>query len=103
MKKFHSINAKSGLENDVIREIRFLMHYSHQNIVKPNHLFLKAGKIEKMEKYRSIYMEMDYMIPLSDLIMNLDHKLSEDDFKFILFSILSGLAYLHKNGILHRV
>lgn len=48
-------------------------------------------------------MEMDYMIPLSDLIMNLDHKLSEDDFKFILYSILSGLAYLHKNGVIHRV
>jgi serine/threonine protein kinase len=84
LKKFRSIKCRTGFEVDLIREIKFLMHFSHRNIIRANNLFIKSPKTDKPEKFMSIYLEMDFMIPLSDVIANLDHKMGEEDFKQIL-------------------
>ena len=67
------------MDVDTVREVKFLQYLKHDNITKVYHheykihqIFSKEPKILKPEKFKSLYLVMDFMIPLTDVIYNLE-------------------------------
>jgi serine/threonine protein kinase len=92
LKKFKDIrNNKEGFNVSSIREITILKELNHENIEKI---------IDTFYGIDSLYVQFEYVdCVLSKLIKT---KLSQADIKGIMLQILTGLAEIHKNGVLHR-
>jgi serine/threonine protein kinase len=65
------------MDIDTIREVKFLNNLSHPNIVKIYDIFTPTPKHPKEGVYKSLYIVMDYMVPLTDLIYNFETHVSE--------------------------
>ena len=99
LKKFRENNNNNeGFNSSAIREITILKELKHENIEKI---------IDTFYCINSLYVQYEYIeCVLSKLIrLNIDKGkklLSEADIKGIMQQILTGLAEIHRNGILHR-
>jgi cyclin-dependent kinase 7 len=99
LKKFNLRNRRDGFDVSALREITILKEINHENIEKILDMFYSKNNLFVLKEYidiplhRLIYMSVKYPTEL---------KLSEADKKGIMIQILSGLAEIHRNGILHR-
>ena len=93
LKKFkENRNNKEGFNVSAIREIAILKELNHENIEKI---------IDTFYGINSLYVQFEYVeCVLSKLLTKI--KLSPADIKGIMLQILTGLAEIHRNGVLHR-
>ncbi len=88
-KKFYSWSECVSL-----REVQALKQCSHTSIIKLR---------EVIRENDELFFVFEYMdINLYELIKNRKKFLLESTIKYIMWQILNGLAYLHRNGIFHR-
>ena len=92
LKKFkENRNSKEGFNISALREIAILKELNHENIEKIIDTFYGVD---------SLYVQFEYVdCVLSKLIR---YKLTQENIKGIMIQILTGLAEIHRNGILHR-
>lgn len=98
LKKFKNNSNREGFSSSALREISILKELEHENIEKI---------IDTFYGIDCLYIQFEYIeCVLSKLIkFNINHDrtfLKEEDIKGIMLQILTGLAEIHKNGILHR-
>ena len=98
LKKFKESKNLEGFNISAIREIAILKELNHENIEKV---------IDTFYGINCLYVQYEYIeCVLTKLIkMNSEHNkqfLSQADIKGIMLQILTGLAEIHNNGILHR-
>lgn len=98
LKKFKEISSLEGFNKSALREITILKELNHENIEKVLDTFYGVN---------CLYVQLEYIdCVLSKLIkFNLKNDklfLSQADIKGIMLQILTGLAEIHNNGILHR-
>ena len=97
LKKFKESRNREGFNISAIREITILKELNHENIEKV---------IDTFYGINCLYVQFEYIdCVLSKLIkFNLKNEkfLTEADIKGIMLQILTGLAEIHNNGILHR-
>ena len=97
LKKFKEGKNLEGFNISAIREIEILKELNHENIEKV---------IDTFYGINCLYVQFEYIdCVLSKLIkFNLKNEkfLTEADIKGIMLQILTGLAEIHNNGILHR-
>ena len=103
LKKFKESKNLEGFNISAIREISILKELDHENIEKI---------VDTFYGINCLYVQYEYIeCVLSRLIQfNYEQKkinkkkplLSEEDIKGIMLQILTGLAEIHNNGILHR-
>ena len=98
LKKFKESKNHEGFNISAIREIAILKELNHENIEKV---------IDTFYGINCLYVQYEYIeCVLTKLIkMNLERNkqfLNQADIKGIMFQILTGLAEIHNNGILHR-
>ena len=97
--KKYNLRNRDGFDISALREITILKELNHENIEKILDMFYDIN---------SLFVQKEYLdVVLSKLIIqNIKNpniiKLSEADKKGIMIQILSGLAEIHRNGILHR-
>jgi CTD kinase subunit alpha len=89
-----------------MREIRLLQQLNHENILSLSDIV--PGKL-RLKDYLNmlakgcVYMVSDYMDhDLTGILNNPQFTYQPEHIKCLLHQMLSGLAYLHKQGILHR-
>ena len=101
LKKFKDHNIKepfTGFNSSALREITILKELDHENIEKI---------IDTFYGIECLYVQFEYIdCVLSKLIkFNVNRGgefLEESDIKGIMLQLLTGLAEIHNNGILHR-
>ena len=75
----------------IIKEMNWLYHLDHPNIVKILGAYRKEDEI-------TIVMEYVHHTPFRSLLSQFTPKLIKD----YMYGLLSALAYIHSNGIIHR-
>ena len=101
LKKILMDNEKEGFPITAIREIMILKRLNHKNIVRL--IEIVTSKPKEKNKYRgNVYLVFEYMehdlSGLSDMRMSF----TIPSIKCIMYQILCGIDYLHKNNIIHR-
>eukprot|EP01093_Parvamoeba_rugata_P005658 TRINITY_DN18402_c0_g1_i1.p2 TRINITY_DN18402_c0_g1~~TRINITY_DN18402_c0_g1_i1.p2 ORF type:complete len:311 (+),score=-51.36 TRINITY_DN18402_c0_g1_i1:57-989(+) len=95
LKKVRMEREKEGFPITAIREIKILQSLRHENVVR---------LLEVVSSTKNFYMVFEYMS--NDLTGLLDSgqslKLRPEDVKCVVYQILSGLNYMHKQNVLHR-
>ncbi|KAJ1975139.1 kinase subunit of RNA polymerase II carboxy-terminal domain kinase I, partial [Dimargaris verticillata] len=95
LKRIRMESEREGFPITAMREIKLLTSLNHPNIV--NLLETLAAKDG------SIYMIFEYMdYDLAGLIAHPQWHLEVPHIKCLMHQMLSGLAYLHDKGVLHR-
>ena len=101
LKKFKMLNIKEGFDLSALREITVLKELNHENIEKIVDLFYNSMKsLFILKEY--IDTQLGRLIDNSRLKKHPEIELKEADKKGIMLQILTGLAEIHRNGIIHR-
>uniref|UniRef100_A0A8R1XVZ4 non-specific serine/threonine protein kinase n=1 Tax=Onchocerca volvulus TaxID=6282 RepID=A0A8R1XVZ4_ONCVO len=88
-RKFYSWNEAMAL-----REVKSLKKMNHPNIIKLR---------EVIREHDNLYFIFEYMQEnLYELMKDRDRYFPEHIIRNIIYQVLQGLAYMHKNGFFHR-
>lgn len=83
----------------MLREIRILRHFKHENIIKLKSIVTKPNTTN----FFDIYLITDvWDIDLSKIIKKSREELSDDHIQYITYQIFRGVQYLHSSNLLHR-
>ncbi|EIW71827.1 hypothetical protein TREMEDRAFT_14841, partial [Tremella mesenterica DSM 1558] len=94
LKRIRMEGEKDGFPVTAMREIKLLQGLKHVNVVR---------LVEMMVSKGSVYMVLEYMQhDLTGLLSLPSLTFSQANIKSLNHQMLSGLAYLHRRGILHR-
>jgi mitogen-activated protein kinase 1/3 len=82
----------------ILRELRLLRHFQHENVVGLLDLVppLEDGKFEDM------YVVMDLMDSDLHKIIYSKNSLSDDHIQYFIYQTLRGMKYIHSANVLHR-
>lgn len=82
----------------MLREIKILRHFKHENIVK-----LKSVIIKPNQSFYTIFLVTDlWDIDLCRIIRQSRNELTDDHNQYLMYQIFKALQFLHTNGIIHR-
>ena len=98
LKKLFLRNPLEGFDVSALKEITILKELNHDNIEKILDMFYSINSLYILKEY--IDVQLMKLIFKSTQVPEL--RLSEGDKKAIMLQILSGLAEIHRNGVLHR-
>jgi len=80
----------------ILREVKLLRHFDHQNVIKLRDVLPSYGEFEEL------YIVLDFMAVDAHKIIYSNNHISLDHVKFMLYQILSGLKYIHAANVIHR-
>lgn len=82
----------------LLRELRILRNFKHENILNLNYVICKPGK-----SFFDLYMVTDlWDIDLSKIIRKSRDELSDEHIQYIIYQIFKGTQFLHSASLLHR-
>ena len=102
-KKHVAIKRMNNVEDKVdakrmLREIRILRNFKHENILRLNHVICVPNK-----SFFDIYMVTDlWDIDLSKIIRKSRDELSDEHIQYVIYQIFKGTQFLHSANLLHR-
>ena len=101
LKKIKMEDSKEGFPITALREIMLMKKCHHENILEI--LEIVTSKIySKNTKKEDVYLVFEYMEhDLSGLSLA-KYKFDLPQIKYIMYHLLKGVQYLHKNNIIHR-
>jgi len=82
----------------ILREIKLLRHFRHENIVGLRDLI---GPIEG-EPFEDIYMILDFMETDLHKIIYSKNELTDEHIQYFIYQLLKGLKYIHSAHVIHR-
>ncbi|KFY40083.1 hypothetical protein V494_03664 [Pseudogymnoascus sp. VKM F-4513 (FW-928)] len=99
LKRLKMENAQDGVPVTGLREIQTLMDCSHPNIVHLQEIVVG----EDTSKIENIFLVLDFLEhDLKTLLEDLSEPFLPSETKTLFHQLVSGVAYLHSNWILHR-
>ena len=98
LKRVKMESEREGFPVTAVREAKLLESLKHENVI---HLEQIIHSEEQEDGESGVFFVFPYYE--YDLVgLMRKKKLRMDEIRFILYSILHGLAYMHSNGIVHR-
>jgi len=82
----------------VLREIKLLRHFDHENVVGLYDLINPPS----FERFTDMYIVLHLMETDLHKIINSKNDLSDDHIQYFVYQILRGLKYIHSAGVMHR-
>ncbi|EIW76134.1 Pkinase-domain-containing protein [Coniophora puteana RWD-64-598 SS2] len=94
LKRIRMESERDGFPVTAMREIKLLQSLRHNNVVKLYEMMVSNG---------SVYMVFEYMDhDLTGILSQTQFSFTEANLKSLCGQMLSGLAYLHHKGVIHR-
>jgi len=84
----------------ILREIKLLKHFRHENIVSL--LDMMPPNVKYLEDFTDVYLVADLMETDLHRIIYSKQKLSIDHAQYFIYQVLRGLKYIHSCRVLHR-
>ena len=84
----------------ILREIKLLKHFRHENIVAL--IDMMPPNVKYLEDFNDVYMVADLMETDLHRIIYSKQKLSIDHVQYFIYQTLRGLKYIHSAQVLHR-
>ena len=101
LKKIKMEDSKEGFPITALREIMIMKKCNHENLLQILEIVTSKSLI-KSQKKQNVYLVFEYMEhDLSGLALA-KYKFKISQIKYIMYQILKGVQYLHKNNIIHR-
>jgi serine/threonine protein kinase len=82
----------------ILREIKLLRHFNHDNVVKLGDMVNPFSKKE----FEDVYLVMELMDSDLHRIIHSKNKLTEEHFQYFIYQVLCGLKYIHSANVVHR-
>lgn len=99
IKRMHKIEDSIDARR-MIREIRILHHFRHENIIELKRVIYNE---HPGQDFGDIYVVTNLMdVDLSHLIKKNKDELTDEHIQFIVYQIFRALKYLHSRNIIHR-
>ena len=104
IKKISNIFVSNDECKRVLREIRLLQHFDHDNILSLHDIVLATGSSGSAMGGcpEDVYLVTDLMDTDLHHVIHSKQPLSDDHVQFFLYQILRGLKAIHSAGVLHR-
>ncbi|KIY49237.1 Pkinase-domain-containing protein [Fistulina hepatica ATCC 64428] len=94
LKRIRMESERDGFPVTAMREIKLLQTLRHVNVVKLYEMMVSNG---------SVYMVFEYMDhDLTGILSQTQFEFTDAHRKSFCYQMLSGLAYLHHKGVIHR-
>merc|ERR1719427_180295 len=95
-------NEKEGFPITALREIKILKLLQHDNVVTL-HEICRTKPTPNNRLKGSVYLVFEFCAhDLAGLLSNATIKFTLGEIKKVMYQLLEGLFYIHKNKILHR-
>lgn len=82
----------------ILREVKLLRHFRHENICGLRDLIPPAEGMQ----FEDIYMTLDYMETDLHKIIYSKNELTDEHIQYFVYQILKGLKYIHSAKVIHR-
>ncbi|KAJ7638847.1 Pkinase-domain-containing protein [Roridomyces roridus] len=94
LKRIRMESEKEGFPVTAMREVKLLQSLRHENVVRLYEMMVSNG---------SVYMVFEYMDhDLTGILSQTQFSFTDSHLKSLCHQMLSGLAYLHHKGVIHR-
>jgi CTD kinase subunit alpha len=94
LKRIRMEQERDGFPVTAMREIKLLQSLRHQNVINLHEMMVSKG---------SVYMVFEYMDhDLTGVLSQQQFTFTAAHLKSLCHQMLSGLAYLHHKGVIHR-
>lgn len=84
----------------ILREIKLLRHFNHENIVGILDMMPPSAKV--VDDFNDVYIVTDLMETDLHRIIYSKQTLSIDHVQYFVYQILRGLKYIHSANVIHR-
>jgi tRNA A-37 threonylcarbamoyl transferase component Bud32 len=84
----------------ILREIKLLKHFRHENIVRI--VDMMPPGVKYLQDFTDVYLVADLMETDLHRIIYSKQKLSMDHVQYFIYQVLRGLKYIHQCQVLHR-
>ena len=84
----------------ILREIRLLQHFSHENVLNLRDIMMPPPG--KAEDWKDIYLVTELLDTDLHYIIHSKQALSDDHIQYFVYQILRGLKAVHSAKVLHR-
>jgi tRNA A-37 threonylcarbamoyl transferase component Bud32 len=84
----------------ILREIKLLKHFRHDNIVQI--MDMMPPNVKCLEDFTDVYIVADLMETDLHRIIYSKQKLSMDHVQYFVYQVMRGLKYIHSCKVLHR-
>jgi len=82
----------------VLRELRLLRHFSHENVVGLRRAFVSSSR----DAFQDIYLVTEAFPSDLAAVLESSAPLSADHIQFIIYQVLRGCKYIHSCRVIHR-
>lgn len=96
IKKNKNVFRDIGDGKRVLREVKFLRMFRHENVLSLKTFYLGSGKFD------DVYLVTDLLDTDLGTVIRSKQKISEDHAKYFIYQVLRGLKYVHSANIVHR-
>lgn len=83
----------------ILREVKLLRHFKHDNIIGLRDL---SGPPADGESFEDIYMILDFMETDLHKIIYSKNELTDEHIQYFIYQILRGLKFIHSSNVIHR-
>jgi len=84
----------------ILREIKLLMHFNHEDIVRV--IGVIPPDQSEIDIYEDVYLVMEKMETNLAKVIRSKQNLTDRHYQFFIYQLLRGLKYIHSAGVIHR-
>jgi mitogen-activated protein kinase 1/3 len=83
----------------ILREVKLLRHFRHENIIGLRDL---AGPCDTHTPFDDIYIVLDFMETDLHKIIYSKNELTDEHIQYFIYQILKALKFIHSAHVIHR-